>query len=109
MMPSKVMSILMEDLMTVLAQQETIRTTVTIPAILFQRSQRFLDKRVIANRNAFVIAALEHFLATLERQEIDQQFANLADDEEYQRLNEAMTESFSNSDWEAFTLAEKAS
>ena len=94
--------------MTALAQFETVRTTVTIPMGLIKRSQRFLEKGVIPSRNAFVIAALEHFLAELERQEIDRQFASMADDTAYQRLNEEMVESFGNSDWEALTLMERA-
>lgn len=94
-------------MMTVLAQFETIRTTVAIPTTLLRRSQPFLDKGVVPSRNALVVAALEHFLAELERQEIDRQFAAMADDPGYQQMNEQMAESFGASDWEALTLAEK--
>ena len=94
--------------MITLAQPESVRTTVTLPLALMQRSQQFVDKGIVPNRNALVIAALERFLAELERQEIDRQFAAMADDSEYQVLNEQMAESFSPSDWEALTLAEKS-
>lgn len=94
--------------MTRLAQFETTRTTVTIPTRLLQRSQPFLDKGVVPNRNELVVAALERYIAELERQEIDRQFAALADDVEYQALNEQMAESFGASDWEALGLAEKS-
>jgi metal-responsive CopG/Arc/MetJ family transcriptional regulator len=103
------MNLLMENMMmTTLAQFETIRTTVTIPMHLMQRSQHFLEKGIIPNRNALVVAALEHFLAELERQEIDRQFAAMVDDVEYQTLNEQLAESFDASDWEALRLAEKS-
>ncbi len=99
----------MENLtMTTLTQFETIRTTVTIPASLMQRSQHFLDQGIVPNRNALVVAALERFLTELERQEIDRQFATMVDDVAYQTLNEQMAESFGASDWEALGLAEKS-
>ena len=94
-------------MITTLTQFETMRTTVTIPTSLMQRSQHFLDQGVVPNRNALVVAALEHFLAELERQEIDHQFAAMADDGEYQAMNEQLAESFGASDWEALRLAEK--
>ena len=84
--------------MITLAQSESVRTTVTLPVTLMQRSQQFVDKGIVPNRNALVVAALERFLAELERAEIDRQFAALADDDE----------SFADSDWEAFRLSEKA-
>ena len=95
-------------MITALTQFETMRTTVTIPASLMQRSQHFLDQGIVPNRNALVVAALEHFLEELERQEIDRQFAAMAEDIEYQVLNEQMAESFGASDWEALSLAEKS-
>lgn len=94
--------------MITLAQSESVRTTVTLPVTLMQRSQQFVDKGIVPNRNALVVAALERFLAELERAEIDRQFAALADDDEYQAFNTQMAESFADSDWEAFRLSEKA-
>lgn len=95
-------------MMTILTHFETMRTTVTIPTSLMQRSQHFLDQGIVPNRNALVVAALERFLAELERQEIDRQFAAMVDDGEYQALSEQMAESFGASDWEALGLAEKS-
>lgn len=95
-------------MMANIAQFETIRTTVTIPTSLMQRSQHFLDQGLVPNRNALVIAALERFLTELERQEIDRQFAVMVDDVEYQALNEQLADSFLSSDWEALGLAEKS-
>jgi metal-responsive CopG/Arc/MetJ family transcriptional regulator len=86
---------------------ETVRTTVTLPADLVKQSQRFVDDGTVPSRNALIVAALEHFLAELERQEIDRQFAALAKDAEYQELNERLDEEFADADWEALTLAEE--
>ncbi len=86
---------------------ETVRTTVTLPADLVKQSQRFVDDGTVPSRNALIVAALEHFLAELERQEIDRQFAALAKDAEYQELSERLTEEFADADWEALTLAEE--
>lgn len=94
--------------MTTLTQFETVRTTVTIPITLMQRTQHFLDQGIVPNRNALVIAALERFVTELERQEIDRQFAAMADDVDYQSLNKQMAESFGTSDWEALRIAEKS-
>jgi len=62
----------------------------TLPVTLMLRGQQVGDKR-----------------AELERQEIDRQFAAMADDSAYQALNEQTAEAFGASDWQALTLAEK--
>lgn len=49
---------------------------------------------------------MERFFAKLKRQEIDRQFAAIADDFEYQSLNQTMAGSFADSDWEAWVMAE---
>jgi len=89
-----------------LKQFETVRTTVTLPAWLVEQSQKFVEMGTVPSRNALIVAALEHFLAELEQQEIDRQFATMADDETYQALNEEMADAFADSDWEALGIAE---
>lgn len=86
---------------------ETVRTTVTLPANLMERTQKVLDTGAIPSRNALIVTAVEHFLAELERQEIDRQFAAMADDESYQQLNEELAEAFSHADWEALNTVEE--
>ncbi len=86
---------------------DTIRTTVTLPASLLRRSQDMVDSGRIPNRNALIIAALEQFIADWEREEIDQQFAALAEDADYQALQTEMAESFAVSDWESLAEAEQ--
>jgi hypothetical protein len=102
---------MMENMMDIvtLQQPEMVRTTITLPADLIARSQPFLDRGMIASRNALVVAAVEHFLAELERQEIDRQFAAMGSDEGYQALNEVVADDFADSDWEALKLGESES
>jgi metal-responsive CopG/Arc/MetJ family transcriptional regulator len=87
--------------------EKTIRTTVTLPSGLIDRSQHFVEKGVVPSRNALIIAAVERFLIELERVEIDRQFAAMQEDEDYQALNEEIANAFAESDWEALTLIEE--
>lgn len=89
-----------------LKQFETVRTTVTLPVDLMDRTQEILDRGIAPSRNALIVTAVERFLAELERQEIDRQFAAMADDAAYQALSEETAASFRDSDWEALSLAE---
>ncbi|MFZ0546534.1 MAG: hypothetical protein WAM60_13900 [Candidatus Promineifilaceae bacterium] len=90
-----------------LSQFETVRTTVTLPADLIDRSQHFIDGGTIPSRNALIVTAVERFLLELERQEIDRQFEAMAEDEEFQAMNEHLAEDFSDSDWEALMEGER--
>lgn len=90
-----------------LKQYKTIRTTVTLPTELAERSQRLVDAGLVPSRSALIVNALEKFLAELEQREIDRHFAAMADDEAYQTLNEEMAEAFAESDWEALVLLDE--
>ncbi|HRQ40249.1 MAG TPA: CopG family transcriptional regulator [Chloroflexota bacterium] len=85
----------------------TVRTTVTLPVNLLQRSQELVDSGQAPNRNALIVAALEQFVADLERKEIDRQFATMAEDTDYQVRQTEMAESFAESDWEALAEGER--
>jgi Arc/MetJ-type ribon-helix-helix transcriptional regulator len=87
--------------------QETVRTTVTLPASLLKRSQKLIDSGEVPNRNVLIVSALERLLAELERAEIDRQFAAMADDAVFQKLQTEMAESFEASDWEALLDGEQ--
>ena len=89
-----------------LEKYETVRTTLTLPVDLIKRSQHFVDGGLIPSRNALIVAALEQYLLALERQEIDRQFEALADDDAYQAMNEKISESFAESDWDALVEGE---
>ncbi|MCP5100079.1 MAG: CopG family transcriptional regulator [Chloroflexi bacterium] len=87
---------------------ETVRTTVTLPANLIQRSQHFIETGQVPNRNSLIIAALEQLLAAMEREEIDRQFAAMAQDSDYQKLQKNLAEEFVDSDWEALKESEES-
>ena len=87
--------------------QDTVRTTVTLPASLLKRSQKLIDSGQVPNRNVLIVSALERLLAELEREEIDRQFAAMADDADFQKLQTEMAESFEDSDWEALLDGEQ--
>ena len=90
-----------------LNNQETVRTTVTLPASLLKRSQKWIDSGQVPNRNMLIISALERLLAELERAEIDRQFAAMAEDEAYKSLQTDTDEFFDGSDWEALLNGEQ--
>ena len=89
-----------------LEKYKTIRTTLTLPADLNKRSQHFVDAGIIPSRNALIVAALEKYLLELEREEIDRQFEAMVGDDDYQMLNEQISESFTESDWETLVEGE---
>ena len=91
----------------ILQTQETVRTTVTLPTDLLQRSQKLIDAGQVPNRNVLIVSALERLLNELERAEIDRQFAAMAEDEAYQTMQTQMAESFEESDWEALLDGEQ--
>ena len=89
-----------------LSQFETVRTTITVPVDLINRSQRFVDGGALPSRNALIVAAIEQFLLELERQEIDRQFEAMAEDEAYLALEQQIAEEFAESDWNALVERE---
>lgn len=91
----------------ILQTQKTVRTTVTLPTDLLQRSQKLIDAGQVPNRNALIVSALERLLNEWERAEIDRQFAAMSEDEAYQTMQTEMAESFEDSDWEAFLEGEQ--
>jgi hypothetical protein len=80
---------------------KTVRTTLTIPVDLIERSKHFIDRGTLPSRNALIVAALEQFLLDLEQREIDQQFEAMGDDQAYQAMNEQLADAFAESDWDA--------
>ncbi|GJM42639.1 MAG: hypothetical protein DHS20C20_29210 [Ardenticatenaceae bacterium] len=87
--------------------QKTVRTTVTLPEELLKRSQKLIDRGQLPNRNVLIVSALERFLEELEREEIDRQFAAMAQDGTYQAMQTNVAEAFAESDWEALNDGEE--
>lgn len=88
---------------------ETTRTTVALPTRLLERVNAAVDSGVVPNRNVAIADALEAYLDDIEQQEIDRQFASLADDATYHHLNEELAESFAEADWQALLKGEEES
>jgi len=77
-----------------LEQFQTVRTEAELPIGLLKRLQHFVDTGSVPSRHAFIVAAVEHYLLELERQEIDLQFEAMAEDSDYQVLNEDLAEAY---------------
>ncbi len=86
--------------------EEKIRTTVDMPVAVHERVQQAVERGAAKSRNALIVQAVEKLLAELERDWIDAQFARMAEDETYQRLQMTMEHEFASADWEAWQTSE---
>ena len=89
-----------------LTEFKTVRTTLTLPVDLVNRSQHFIDEGAAPSRNALIVAAVERYLRQLERHEIDRQFDAMAEDKSYQSISRQIADEFTESDWDAWTEGE---
>lgn len=85
---------------------ETVRTTVTLPADLLAAADQAIREGKAKSRNELVSASLRHELAALERATIDAAFAEMTHDQAYQDEARRLTAEFEIADWEAFRLGE---
>lgn len=90
---------------TATREKERVRTTLDLPRSFRQRIARAVERGAARSQNALVIQAIEDYLAHLEREWIDDQFAQMADDATYQTLNLQIAAEFEGSDWEAIQTA----
>ncbi len=90
-------------------ENSSIRTTLTLPAELVQAADSAVSKGKAKSRNDFVARAIRNELAALLRAEIDAEFAEMANDTEYQAEVEILNQEFAHADWEAFKLGESQS
>ena len=77
-----------------------VRTSLDLPQGLRERIRRAVQQGVAKSQNALIVQAVEEYLAQLERDWIDAQFAEMEHDEGYQALNRQIEEEFARSDWE---------
>lgn len=85
---------------------ETVRTTVTLPADLLAAADQAICEGKAKSRNELVTASLRHELVALERAAIDAAFAEMAHDQAYQEEARRLTAEFESADWETFQLGE---
>jgi Arc/MetJ-type ribon-helix-helix transcriptional regulator len=81
--------------------EERVRTSLDLPQGLRERIRQAVHQGVAKSQNALIVQAVEEYLAQLERDWIDAQFAEMEYDEDYQALNRQIEEEFARSDWEA--------
>jgi Arc/MetJ-type ribon-helix-helix transcriptional regulator len=83
--------------------EERVRTSLDLPQGLRKKIRHAVQQGVAKSQNALIVQAVEEYLAQLERDWIDAQFAEMEHDEGYQALNRQIEEEFARSDWEALT------
>jgi hypothetical protein len=81
-----------------------IRTTISLPEPVYEAARSLVDSHAApgASMNAFFEAAVTTYLKQFKRKEIDAEFAAMASDAAYHGEVAAISEEFSQSDWEAF-------
>ncbi|MBF2003973.1 MAG: CopG family transcriptional regulator [Chlorogloeopsis fritschii C42_A2020_084] len=87
-------------------KNQTVRTTITLPAELLAAADKAVSQGKAKNRNEFVAQALIHELEALRRAEIDAALAEMAQNPEYQAQVLQMEAEFAVASWEALQLEE---
>ena len=90
-------------------KNQTIRTTITLPAELLAATDKAVSQGKAKSRNEFVAQALLHELEALKRAEIDAALMEMAQDPEYQAEVLQMEAEFAVASWEALQLGESPS
>lgn len=78
----------------------TVRTTISLPEELLHRADRVVREGAAKSRNELLASALSHEIESLERREIDEAFARMAEDEEYLEEAESLAEQLAGSEQE---------
>ncbi|HZR66195.1 MAG TPA: hypothetical protein VFA85_13660 [Terriglobales bacterium] len=80
-------------------------TSVRLPRDLYEQARTAVQQSgIAASMNDFLVEAVEEKLRQIKEQEIDQAFAEMGRDEQYQAEALALTRSFEKSDWEAYQV-----
>lgn len=87
-------------------KNQTVRTTITLPAELLAATDKVVSQGKAKSRNEFVAQALLHELEALKRAEIDAELVQMAQDPEYQAHVLRMEAEFAAASWEALQLGE---
>jgi len=85
------------------AGQGRVQTTIRLPRDLYEKAKSFVDKRDldVGTLNELVVAALSAYMTMAKRRQIDQAFAAMAEDADYQKEARMIAADFEASDWEA--------
>jgi L-lactate utilization protein LutC len=88
--------------MSLAARKEYQNTTVRLPRPVYERAKTVMVKSQASSFNEFVVQAIEEKVRRLTEAEIDEAFAQMAHDADYQRSSITLSLEFATSDWEAF-------
>ncbi|MGB0386011.1 MAG: type II toxin-antitoxin system PemK/MazF family toxin [Ardenticatenaceae bacterium] len=83
-----------------------VRTTVDLPSTVERRIEQAVDQGIAKSQNALIVQAVEHYLDEMEQAWIDEQFIAMAQDKEYQALQQTIMDEFAYADWESWDLTD---
>jgi hypothetical protein len=84
-----------------------MQTTLRLPRQLYERAKLFVESEKMGSVNDFIVNALSAYVRAMERKAIDDAFAGMATDKQYQREALRIAEEFAASDAEALELTER--
>jgi hypothetical protein len=90
--------------MSLAAKNRYQNTTVRLPRRVYEQAKAVALQSQASSFNEFVVQAIEEKVRRLTEAEIDAAFAQMANDEDYQRNSIALASEFEKSDWEAFPV-----
>ena len=91
------------------APAKTRTTTVRVPRALYEQAKAIVDterEKSSITLNDLFVTAITAYLQMYKRRQIDAAFAGMANDADYQKEANLITEEFEHSDWEALRLEE---
>ena len=83
-----------------------MRTTITLPESLVKQVDRLISAGNIKSRNQFIIEALEEKVRQIKDLQLDEEFAGMATDAEYQQEALEIEREFEISDYEVAKITE---
>lgn len=89
-------------------ENQTIRTTITLPVELLDATDRAVNQGKAKSINEFIVQALLHELEALKQAEIDDALIEMTQDPEYQSQVIQMENEFTTASWEALQLGESS-
>ena len=83
-----------------------VQTTLRLPDSLYRRAKELVARERSRSVNEFIVNALAAYVKAKERRTIDDAFAAMKDDDDYQREAVSVAEEFLTSDLEAARVAD---
>lgn len=83
-----------------------VQTTLRLPGSLYRRAKELVARERSRSVNEFIVNALAAYVKAMERRSIDDAFAAMKNDDDYQREAVSIAEEFLASDLEAARIAD---